>query len=154
MDLGLGLLEHKGQPAHERDSGSDDDGGDSAIDTLMGRSLKRGRRLIQQVQPEASPGSSAASAQYDRNIDLKLRHYLVECRPTTIAKMERILTLMTRIVRLLRQPHKKVSIITQLNVLRDDLYRLMRRRDTLLKDEAAADRHETHYFAELDDLLA
>lgn len=161
MDLGLGVLEHKDGSADaeahrsEAEAAEEDSGGGGAIDKLMNRPPTRGTALIQQL-PEAIP-----RPQVDNGgaIEAKLRHYLEDCPPDKQTKMHLILSLMTRIIRQLRIPQTKVRTITKLNVLRDDLYRLMRRRDSLLAvsspvSDASRGKHETHYFSELDDLLA
>lgn len=65
-------------------------------------------------------------------------------------RLQEILKLMTRILRQLRKRHTKVSVITKLNVLQEDMLKLMRRRDAILGVKG----DEVAYLRELDELVS
>ena len=130
MDLGLGVLEEK-----------DESDGDDAIQTLLTKS--KNAPIIVDMSSDL-PDSLLTC-------DPSLKIYRSRCQLDELPKLDIILSLMSRILAQLRRRHTKVDKITKLNVLQEDMYKLMRRRDEILQDDLV---HETKYLDELDRLLA
>ncbi|BFZ54503.1 hypothetical protein PYCC9005_001540 [Savitreella phatthalungensis] len=149
MDLGLGVLEEVG----DGDGQLTDDAkgtnltGEEVLDSLLKR---RGRHQIGLIETIESITAEAPPRPLDEYLDL--------CRPADRPRMSRLLSLIDRGLKQLssRETVTRVSLITKLNVLQGDVYKLMELRDELSDRDDMNEggemiiRHETHYIDELD----
>lgn len=150
MDLGLGVLEERNgddSSSGESEGSSHEEG--NVLNKLMGRPTQKAASIIE-IPP---------SANQERDAGLicvpVLQRYKRLCTPSTQFEMDIVLSLMSRILLQLRK-HKatnSVDTITKLNVLREDMFKLMSRRDTLIESEDRRLKHESLYLNELDELL-
>lgn len=153
MDLGLGVLE---ELTAERDNSANSENEEQASEfDVMAKLLKKPAASKPVILEVSDPKNTPTSA---LSWDQKIHWYRDRGDPETQPALDIILSLMTRILNLLHahQNSTHLTTITRLNVLREDLYKLMSRRDQLLGKTAdeAAPAHETLYVDELDLLLA
>lgn len=141
MDLGLGVLE-------ERDDDDDSSGQSEVMENfLSGNNSTSTKPSIIEMQDASSLPESPLLC------DEALKHHRAACPSGSLQQLDIVLSLMSRILIQLRKPHTTVESITKINVIQEDMYKLMRRRDLLLKPSDAKPTHESIYQDELDTLL-
>ncbi|CCG83262.1 protein of unknown function [Taphrina deformans PYCC 5710] len=149
MDLGLGVLEEK----HEDDDSSSSSGDDEedehgdVLSRLMKKQVSK-PGMIEVIHDQAPPDSRLLC-------DPALQRFRSQCLQGAQFEMDIVLSLMSRILIQLRN-HKgsaDVQTITKLNVLREDMYKLMSRRDRLIDSDEGRLKHESLYLEELDQLV-
>lgn len=158
MDLGLGVLEEK-----HTDSSSDDSVVAADEEDILGQLLKTGGQsnkpaIVEMHSSEESEEEHQESAVLPLELQLTLHpaleHYRLLAHIDHRLELEIVLSLMTRILKqLAKRSQGHVGTITQLNVLQEDMLKLMARRDTLLREEQGEPVHETVYLEELDELM-
>lgn len=157
MDLGLGVLEEK---RDESDSERGDDEGDEGETTtrdVMGKLMNQSGQLTRPGIITETETTTTTGAESGLLCDDRLVRYRTLCHPALRYEMDIVISLMSRILIQLRRYRavKDVATITKMNVLKEDMYKLMSRRDRLLLDHHEPDRlkHEALYLDELDDLI-
>lgn len=150
MDLGLGVLE---EIAGDKDDTSSSEDEAASSQNVMGS-------LMNIDRPKKSAGiveipSSIGDSESELLCDPALRHYRTLCSRGAQFEMDIVISLMSRILIQMRKHRKSsdVDTITKINVLQEDMYKLMSKRDRLIEQEPSVPKHETLYLNELDDLL-
>ena len=160
MDLGLGVLKEKSSNA-----GSSEDESVAAADEqdIMGQLLNRQnpssapRVGIVEVSDNAVEEEAVLPKELQLMLHPALEHYRLQAHIDHRLELELVLSLMTRgLKQLVRRSDKALPVdtMTQLNVLQEDLLKLMAMRDALLRKPPQVPVHETVYFDELEQLLA
>lgn len=151
MDLGLGVLEELREGEDESEDSEEDASSRVAVmEKLLNQPTAKRPSFLEvvYVKPEA---------QSILFCDDNLAHYRDGCPLARRPELAITLSLMSRILRLLRRHRSSTNLktITSLNVLQEDMYKLMARRDRILdsSDNDLPPTHETLYFDELDKLL-
>lgn len=150
MDLGLGVLEEIADGEDEISSSEDEATiSQNAMGNLM--NIDRPKKSVGIVEMP-SPMDEAES---ELLCDPALRHYRTQCSRGAQFEMDIVISLMSRILVQMRKHRdsSNVDTITKINVLQEDMYKLMSKRDRLIEQEDAVPKHETVYLQELDDLL-
>jgi hypothetical protein len=168
MDLGLGVLEEQ----HDETS-SDESVQAADEDDILGKLLRSGGSagkpsIVEMTNKDEkdSAGDGSASDQEEHEEDPvlpkhlqltvhpALEHYRLLAHIDHRLELEIVLSLMTRALKqLVKRPGQSVATTTQLNVLQEDMLKLMERRDSLLRTKQRHPKHETTYLDELDKLL-
>lgn len=149
MDLGLGVLEEV--PADQSSESNDSDSSNTEVlHKLLNKTELKRPGIIEMDQATEEEGTLLSC-------DHSLRHYRAQSSSDISVELDIVLSLMSRILVILRKNRSctTVQTITKLNVLREDMYKLMSRRDRLLVngEENQPIKHESLYPNELDRLL-